>query len=208
MNKLSVVTNTDALIKIANGIAIGQPDSIFINTGSEADLEFVRKASIEKGEEKPLAMDGHTIHYDLPEEQGRIVDRTYYIINEGEPVSVLGNKMVRDEATAYVKQYMDGIMQGKTMYVGFFSRGPAGAKMAVTVNADGLRGPLPAPGQPTVLVLGDSFTFGESADRVENSFTGIFESCLDQDIYEVLNFGVSGFGTAQQLQMLNSSFFH
>ena len=87
--------------------------------------------SLDKGEEKTLAMKDHTIHFDLPEEQGRIVDRTYYIINEGEPVSVLGKKMLRDEALAYVKEHMTGIMKGKTMMVGFFSRGPAGAKMAL-----------------------------------------------------------------------------
>ena len=49
-------------------------------------------------EEAELAMKDHTIHFDLPEEQGRIVDRTFYIINEGEPVSVLGKKMIRGEA--------------------------------------------------------------------------------------------------------------
>jgi hypothetical protein len=49
-------------------------------------------------------------------------------------------------------------------------------------------------GKKRIAFLGDSFTFGESADRVENSFTGIFELQLDQDVYEVLNFGVDGYG--------------
>lgn len=45
-----------------------------------------------------------------------------------------------------------------------------------------------------IAFLGDSFTFGESADKVENSFAGVFESLLASRHYEVLNFGVDGYG--------------
>jgi phosphoenolpyruvate carboxykinase (GTP) len=131
LGRLSKIKNEDALLKVANAIACCQPDSVYITTGSPEDMQNVRKMSLEKGEEAPLAMKDHTIHYDLPEEQGRIVDRTYYIINEGEPVSVLGNKMLRSEALDYIKKYFAGIMNGKTMMVGFFCRGPVGAKMAL-----------------------------------------------------------------------------
>jgi len=131
MDKLSKIKNAEARLKIANAIAMCQPDNVVVCTGTPEDFAAMQQYSLDKGEEKTLAMDGHTIHYDLPEEQGRIVDRTFYIINEGEPVSVLGKKMLRAEAHEYVKKYMTGIMKGKTMYVGFFSRGPAGAKMAL-----------------------------------------------------------------------------
>jgi phosphoenolpyruvate carboxykinase (GTP) len=129
--KLNKIKTEKALIKIANAIALCKPDAVMITTGSPEDMQKVRRMSIEKGEESPLAMKDHTIHYDLPEEQGRIVDRTFYIVNDGEDTSVLAKKILRDEALAYVEQYMDGIMKGKTMMVGFFSRGPAGAKLAL-----------------------------------------------------------------------------
>ncbi len=129
--RLEKIRNEEALLKIANAIALCKPNDVFITTGSPEDMQAVRKMSIETGEEKPLAMEGHTIHFDLPQEQGRIVDRTFYVINEGEPVSVLGKKLLRDEALAYVTEYMDGIMKGKTMMIGFFARGPAGAKLAL-----------------------------------------------------------------------------
>ena len=119
--KLDKIKTEDALIKIANAIVCCRPDSVMISTGSPEDKLKVRQMSIEKGEEAPLAMKDHTIHYDLPEEQGRIVDRTFYIINDGEPVSSLGKKMLREEGLAYVKEHMTGIMEGKTMFVGFFS---------------------------------------------------------------------------------------
>jgi hypothetical protein len=45
-----------------------------------------------------------------------------------------------------------------------------------------------------IAFVGDSFTFGLWADKVENTFVGIFESSIDKQRYEVLNFGVGGYG--------------
>ena len=129
--KIEKITTEAALLKIANAIALCQPDSVMINSGDEADRAAIRKMSIEKGEEKPLAMKDHTIHYDLAEEQGRIVDRTFYIVNPDEKISALAKKILRDEGHAYVKDNMSGIMQGKMMLVGFFNRGPAGAPATI-----------------------------------------------------------------------------
>ncbi len=127
LDKLSKIKNEEALLKIANAIAMCKPKDVFIHTGSDADKEWVRKYSIEKGEEKPLAMKDHTIHYDLPQDQGRLVNQTYYIINEGEKLSPLAKKIERKDAMDYVKEFMPGIMSDKIMMIGFFSRGPVGA---------------------------------------------------------------------------------
>jgi phosphoenolpyruvate carboxykinase (GTP) len=131
MARLNKIKTEEALIKIANAISHCQPDSVMICTGSPGDMAKVREMSLAKGEEAPLAMKDHTIHYDLPQEQGRIVDRTFYIVNDGEETSVLAKKMPREEALTYVREHMAGIMKGKVMMVGFFSRGPAGAKLAL-----------------------------------------------------------------------------
>jgi len=129
--KLAQIQNEDALIKIANAIKMCRPDNIFINTGSAADVQWIREYSLKQGEEKPLAKPGHTIHFDLPEDQARLVKQTFYIINEGEKMSSLAKTVLRSEATDYVKKYMPGIMTGKTMIVGFYSRGPVGAEAAI-----------------------------------------------------------------------------
>lgn len=125
--KLSKIKNEEARLKIANAIAMCQPKEVFITTGSDADKEWVRKYSLEKGEEKKLAMKDHTIHFDLPQDQGRLIQQTFYIVNEGEKLSPLAKKMDRTDALKYVKDYMTGIMKDKIMMIGFFSRGPAGA---------------------------------------------------------------------------------
>jgi len=129
--KLSKIANEEALLKIANAISMTDPDAVFVNTGSEKDVRRVREMSIEKGEEQPLAMKDHTIHFDLAQEQARIIDRTYYIVNEDEKTSVLAKSILRDEAYDYIKTHMTGIARGMTLLVGFFSRGPIGAQAAI-----------------------------------------------------------------------------
>ncbi|CAB1062627.1 Phosphoenolpyruvate carboxykinase [GTP] (EC [Olavius sp. associated proteobacterium Delta 1] len=127
MVKLDKIQNEAVLLKIANAIVLCEPDKVFINTASEEDRQFIKDLSLEKGEEKSLPMENHTIHYDLKEEQGRIIDRTFYISNEGEEVNSLANKMDRGEAFEDIKDKMAGIMKGKIMMIGFYLRGPVGA---------------------------------------------------------------------------------
>jgi phosphoenolpyruvate carboxykinase (GTP) len=128
--RIERIRNMAVRIKIANAIALCRPDRVFIHTGSEADRGFIRRLAIDNGEEKLLPMEGHTIHYDLKEEQGRIIDRTYYIVNPDESVSSLANKILRDDALNDVREKMGGIMKGFTMLVGFYNRGPIEAPVA------------------------------------------------------------------------------
>ncbi len=129
--RLAKITNEEALLKVANALAMCEPDHVFIHTGSEDDRKKVREMSLAKNEEAPLAIANHTIHFDLPEDQGRMVDQTFYIVNEDEPVSSLAKKELRAQSHAYISEHMRGIMKGKTMFVGFYSRGPVGARASI-----------------------------------------------------------------------------
>jgi phosphoenolpyruvate carboxykinase (GTP) len=129
--KIEKITNAEARLKIANAIALGKPSTVLVNDGSEADVARIKNLVQELGEEKPLNIPGHTIHYDLAQEQARIVDRTFYIANPDEKVSSLANRIDRDKAYDYVKENMVGMMQGMTLVIGFYSRGPVGAVAAI-----------------------------------------------------------------------------
>jgi phosphoenolpyruvate carboxykinase (GTP) len=129
--KLKRIRTEEVLLKIANAIAMCEPDSVLIVSDSPADVRACKKLALERGEEKPLKLKDHTIHFDLPEDQGRMVDQTYYIANPDEAVSVLARKVLRDEGLAYVQTHMRGIMRGMPMLVGFYNRGPIGAKAAI-----------------------------------------------------------------------------
>ena len=82
-------------------------------------------------------------------------------------------------------------------------------KMHIEVNADGLLGKAypvnRVPGKYRIALLGDSFTSGEAVDP-ESKFSGVWEKNLSNKIptgVEVINFGVGGTGTWQQLQMFH-----
>ena len=118
------------LIKIANAIAMCDPEAIFVNSGTEADREWIRQHALDNNEERALPMPRHTLHFDLKEEQGRIIDRTFYIVDPDEKVSSLALKKLRDEALEEIKTRMVGIMRAKTMIIGFYMRGPVGAPVS------------------------------------------------------------------------------
>jgi phosphoenolpyruvate carboxykinase (GTP) len=129
-SRLQRIKHPEVKLKIANAIAMCRPERVFINTGTESDRQFIRDLALERGEESKLPMPGHTIHYDLKEEQGRIIDRTFYFTNPGDLVSTLGNKIDRNVALKDVRDKMSGIMDGMTMIVGFYLRGPVGAPVS------------------------------------------------------------------------------
>lgn len=128
--KIAKIKHPDVRIRIANAIALCRPSKIFINTGSDEDKDAIRKIALEKGEERALAMAGHTIHFDLAGEQGRIVDRTYYIAEPQDLVSSLANRMPPEKAAQEIENNMSGIMENLTMIVGFYMRGPVGSPAA------------------------------------------------------------------------------
>lgn len=130
LDRIQKIQNPDILKRLANAIVICNPDTIFINTGSREDQQFIRNLALETGEERPLAMENHTIHFDLPGEQGRIVDRTFYIANPEDHISSLANRMNRENALEDIQSNMTDIMKGMTMMVGFYMRGPVGSPVS------------------------------------------------------------------------------
>jgi hypothetical protein len=82
-------------------------------------------------------------------------------------------------------------------------------EMVIRTNSHGMRWfevDLAKPaGKRRIAFVGDSFTFGSWADRTEDSFVGIVHACLDSTQYEVLNFGVPGYGYSEiELQLKES----
>ncbi len=169
--KIGKIKNEDALLKIANAIAMLEPARAWVNSGSEADVAFIRKLSIEKGEEASLAIKDHTIHFDLPKEQGRIVDRTFYIVNEDEEISVFAKKTLRAEANEYVKKWMRGLARGKTLLIGFYNRGPAGAP--ATIPALEISTSTYVMHSATILYRNSYDTFDDETERTGVFFTNV-----------------------------------
>jgi phosphoenolpyruvate carboxykinase (GTP) len=106
------------------------PDSVYFDVGSQDDREFIRRQAIVQKQEAPLPIEGHTIHFDLPQEQGRIIDRTCYLAREDQKVNSLANRMNNIEGTREAERKLRGIAAGRILFVQFISRGPVGSPVS------------------------------------------------------------------------------
>ena len=131
LKKLMALDNASLNQVIAGAILQFQPDSVFISTGSPEDLHRIRVQSIRHGEEKPLVLRGHTIHYDGYEDQGRDPANTKFLVHDITSLSPGLNCVERREGIDEIDQVMNGIMRGKQMVVSFYSLGPLGTEFAI-----------------------------------------------------------------------------
>ncbi|KPJ57618.1 MAG: phosphoenolpyruvate carboxykinase [Planctomycetes bacterium DG_58] len=131
LEKLLQLENVKLHRFVADAIELCQPASVFVCTDAPEDIAHIRKKAVETGEEKPLAIEGHTIHFDGPTDQGRAKEVTRYLVEPTEDLGANINAMDRDEGLAEVRRYLAGSMQGKEMLVRFFSLGPVNSVFAI-----------------------------------------------------------------------------
>lgn len=115
---------------IYNGSTRMNPASVFINSGSEEDIQYIREQAIKQEEEVPLATAGHTCHFDGPKDQGRDTANTKYLAYDSTEISTLQKKEVHRSGVIEVRNIMENIMNEREMIVSFISRGPVGSPVA------------------------------------------------------------------------------
>lgn len=131
LGKLLALNNPPLNEVIADAILQFQPGSVFVSSGSPADLHRVRVQAMRQGEEKPLILRGHTVHFDGYEDQGRDPANTKFLVSHGASLGPALNCLDRKEGIAEIDQVVNGIMRGKHMVVSFYSLGPLGTEFAV-----------------------------------------------------------------------------
>lgn len=131
LKKLLALNNPRLNEVIAEAILEFQPASVFVSSGSPADLHRVRVQSIRREEEKPLILRGHTIHYDGYEDQGRDPVNTKFLVPPGVSLGPALNSVERREGIAEIDQVMNGIMRDREMVVSFYSLGPLDTEFAI-----------------------------------------------------------------------------
>ncbi|MBN1288958.1 MAG: phosphoenolpyruvate carboxykinase (GTP) [Actinobacteria bacterium] len=109
---------------VADAFQLCKPDSVFIATDSAEDIEYVRRNAIERGEEKALAMEGHTVHFDGIKDQGRDTKNTRYLLPPDVHLGEHINHMSKQAGLEEVRDLLDGSMAGKEMVVRFYCLGP------------------------------------------------------------------------------------
>jgi phosphoenolpyruvate carboxykinase (GTP) len=77
-------------------------------------------------------MDGHTVHFDGYNDQGRDTKNTRILITPDMTLTKALNPMNREEGIEEVHKLMDGIMEGKEMLVRFFCLGPLNSRFSIS----------------------------------------------------------------------------
>jgi phosphoenolpyruvate carboxykinase (GTP) len=179
MLKLQSVDNDKLHGFLAKYVKLFDPDSVFVRTDDPADAEYIRARSVEKGEEKALNIEGHTIHFDGYNDQGRDKANTRYLLR---PDQVLGSDIAaidRNEGLDDVHKLFEGSMKGREMYIAFFCLGPTNSEFSIpavqitdscyVAHSEGL---LYRSGYEQFRKIGDSprfFRFVHTAGALENN---------------------------------------
>jgi len=131
LEKLKTLRNEPLNELVSDAILKFQPDSVFVSTGSPEDSHYVRTQAIRRGEEKPLVLPGHTIHYDGYRDQGRDPENTRFLISEGTSMGPALKTVEREKGLKEINEIMNCIMRGREMIVSFYTLGPLGTEFAI-----------------------------------------------------------------------------
>jgi phosphoenolpyruvate carboxykinase (GTP) len=76
VRKLKALKNRKVEEQVTRFLELCKPAKATVITDSPGDVAYVRQLAIELGEEAPLKMKGHTIHYDGYYDQARDKENT------------------------------------------------------------------------------------------------------------------------------------
>jgi len=130
--KLSAIDNEKVHAFVADAVKLCQPQQVRVCGDDPADVAYIRQGAIDNGEETPLALPGHTVHFDAyPGDQGRDKEVTRYLVPAEAPLSKNLNQIERQAGLAEVRGLLKGAMRGRTMLVRFYCLGPTSSVFAV-----------------------------------------------------------------------------
>jgi len=155
---------------VAEAIELCQPEMVFVCTDSDEDKRYIREQAIARGEEKPLRIEGHTVHYDGYHDQSRDRENTRYLLAPGMNLGPKINAVEREKGLKEVMDFLRGSMRGREMLVMFFSLGPPNSEFAI----------------PAVQIT-DSFYVAHSEDLLYRAGYEQFKQLKPEEFFRVLH---------------------
>jgi len=129
--KLAALENPKLHRFVADFIRLCRPETVSVATDEPEDTAHVRHRAIELGEERKLATEGHTVHFDGYHDQARDKERTCYLVESGQDLGEWLNTVEKASGVDEVRGFLDGSMQGKEMFVRFFCLGPLNSEFSI-----------------------------------------------------------------------------
>jgi phosphoenolpyruvate carboxykinase (GTP) len=164
--RLTRITNPRVHEFIDFFVSLCNPEKVFISTDTDADIQYIRESAVKNGEEIPLAIPGHTAHFDSYFDQGRDKKNTRILVSPGEDLGPFIETMDRERGLSEIHELLRDIMKGREAYVLFLCLGPARSPFTIpciqitdssyVAHNEYL---LYRPGYEEFIRRGDSFTF-------------------------------------------------
>ncbi len=130
--KLAALENPKLFNFVGEYVELCQPDSVFMADDSDKDAEYIRQLSLTRGEEKQLARENATMHYDGPKDQARDKANTKFMVSKERMAEMGGlNTIEYNEAQEEVKSIMSGIMKGKMAILKLFCECPTQSPFSI-----------------------------------------------------------------------------
>ena len=116
--RLTALKNAKLIAFIGQWVEICDPKTVYMCDDSDADAEYIRRRSLELGEEKALAKPAQTIHYDGYGDQGRAPGATKFMVAR-DHLAAMGtlNCIEREQGMGEIRGIARGIMRGKEAIV-------------------------------------------------------------------------------------------
>ena len=131
LQRLQELNNPHVLEIVNWAIELCKPDKVTVLTDSEEDQAYVRELAIKNGEETPLKLQGHTVHFDGYFDQARDKDRTKYLVSDVEASGLGEEALDRETGLKEMFSLLDGAMRGKEMLVLFYCLGPTNSAFSI-----------------------------------------------------------------------------
>ncbi len=129
--KLIAIDNPALHDFIARYIELCNPDRVFVASDLPEDIQYIRKTAIELGEEKELAIKGHTVHFDGYQDQARDEKNTKFILPKDVDLGPNIKSTDKEKAVIEIDSILKNIMRGKTLFVQFFCLGPLNSEFSM-----------------------------------------------------------------------------
>ncbi|MCK4326172.1 phosphoenolpyruvate carboxykinase (GTP) [bacterium] len=129
--KLVGINNSTLHQFIAEYIKLCNPDEVFVSTDSAEDTQRIRQAAIRDGEERELAIKGHTVHFDGYRDQARDEKNTKFLLPKGVDLGPNISSIDKEEGLEEIRAFLKNIMRGHRLYVQFFCLGPTNSEFSI-----------------------------------------------------------------------------
>ena len=129
--KLTALNNPTMHEFIADAIKLTSPESVYVCTDSPADTAYIRELAVKNGEETPLAITGHSRHFDGYNDQARDTSQTKYLLPPGSKLGASLKSIDKSTGVEEVRSFLKDSMVGRQMLVCFFCLGPTDSVFSI-----------------------------------------------------------------------------